>query len=124
LSAQPILNEKSDGGDGAGTQLGEVGQPMCSSNKNAPASRRVLHAAILNCMQLNADPNYGPLNGASSGRLPAEAVAQFFITQPILPQNYPGDPDAAKKLYVEFVDVVDPSDPNQTIVRDVVRLYR
>jgi hypothetical protein len=75
-------------------------------------------------MQLNADPNYGPLNGAQSGKLPAEALAEFFITQPILPQNYKGDADSGKKLWVEFINVVEPSATSQTIVKDVVRLYR
>jgi hypothetical protein len=76
-------------------------------------------------MQLNADPNYGPLNGAQSGQLPAEALAKFFITQPILPQNHKGDADSDKKLWVEFVDIEEVAPTNASSrIKDVVRLYR
>jgi Flp pilus assembly protein TadG len=117
-----VLNERSLG-VGGNPARGEVGAPQCSTNPG-DAKRRIIHAVVLNCLELDADPNYGPLNGASSDQLPAEGLAQFFIIQPILPQNYKGDADSAKKLYVEFIDIVRPSAVTQTIVHPIVRLYR
>jgi hypothetical protein len=120
IATPGLLADASLGPDGPGPQ-GEKGTPLCSASTPDP-NRRFLYAAILNCIELNNDPQYGPLNGASSSLLPVEAFAKFFITQPVLPNNAL-EPENEKKINVEFVDVVEPG-VNNEIAKDIVQLYR
>lgn len=88
---------------------GETGAPACyggGSLSDAP-DRRVLQAAVLNCLSLDLTEGQQP-------SLPVAAFAKFFLTLPLAPSQ--------TNLFVETVGLVNPSD--RTMNFDMVQLYR
>ena len=99
---------------------GEDGNPDCGATPSEPPDRRVFYGALLNCMALDADPNYGPLQGASNPDLPVEAFASFFFTEPV---EQGGGSTGEMTIWAEIIDVVEPGN-NRSVARDLVQLYR
>jgi hypothetical protein len=88
---------------------GETGAPACyggGSLSDAP-DRRVLQAAVLNCLSLDLGEGQQP-------SLPVAAFAKFFLTLPLAPSQ--------TNLFLETVGLVNPSD--RTMNFDMVQLYR
>ncbi len=81
--------------------LGESGNQSdtaCYGGTTAPVAadeRRVIFAAVLNCVELAAS---GELQGASTD-LPAEAFARMFMTKPVVTDG------SDKEIYLEMIDV-------------------
>jgi Flp pilus assembly protein TadG len=87
---------------------GESGVPACFAGdevSNTP-DRRILHAAIINCLSLG-------LAGSAQSNVPVAAFGKFFLTLPL--QRSQTD------LYVEAVGLVRPTDSENY---DMVQLYR
>jgi hypothetical protein len=82
--------------------------PACFAGdevSNTP-DRRILHAAIINCLSLG-------LAGSAQSNVPVAAFGKFFLTLPL--QRSQTD------LYVEAVGLVRPTDRENY---DMVQLYR
>jgi Flp pilus assembly protein TadG len=94
-----VMNQASVGG--------EVGAPQCGATATDVIDRRILHVAIVNCVE------QGPLQGRSTG-VPVEAFASFFLIRPV---------DMLDTIDLELVGLVEPG-ADQAVVRDVVQLYR
>jgi hypothetical protein len=86
---------------------GEVGPPQCGRAPTDVVDRRILHVAIVNCVE------QGPLQGRSYN-VPVEAFASFFLIRPV---------DQLDTIDLELVGLVEPG-ADQAVVRDVVQLYR
>jgi Flp pilus assembly protein TadG len=87
---------------------GETGVPACFAGggiSDVP-DRRILHAAVINCLSLN-------LAGSAQSDVPVAAFVKFFITLPL--QRSQTD------LYVETVGLVRSGD---SVNYDMVQLYR
>jgi hypothetical protein len=99
----------------AGSAKGEKGTPACYSGGGLSDSpdRRLLYAAIIDCLDLN-------VNGNSGGPLPVLAFGKFFITEPIA---NPPNPDAGT-IYSELVELIEPGTVANDVARDIVQLYR
>jgi hypothetical protein len=88
---------------------GETGAPACYGG---PAladmpDRRVLRAAVINCLNLDLDPDL-PVDR------PVAAFAKLFLTLPLAPSQ--------TNLFVEAIGLVNPSD--RPFNYDMVQLYR
>ncbi len=97
---QGIVSDHSPGG--------ETGTPACytGSAVSDPPDRRILHAAIINCLSLG-------LAGSAQSDVPVAAFGKFFLTLPL--QRSQTD------LYVEAAGLVRPGDSGN---HDMVQLYR
>jgi len=86
---------------------GESGAPACfkSGGLSAVPDRRILHAAIINCQNLQLTED--------AESVPVAAFGKFFLTLPL--QRSQTD------LYVEFLGLVRPGDG---VSYDIVQLYR
>jgi Flp pilus assembly protein TadG len=87
---------------------GESGAPACYAGSDIwdVPDRRVLQAAVVNCLSLN-------LAGSAQSNIPVAAFAKFFLTLPL--QRSQTD------LYVETVGLIGPDDHGN---HDMVQLYR
>jgi hypothetical protein len=97
---QGYLDDRSPGG--------ETGGPACYGGgvlSDAP-DRRVIHAAIVNCLSSNLDEQ--------SSVVRVVAFGKFFMTLPI--------PRGASDMYVEMVGLVTPGDGTRDF--EMVQLYR
>ncbi|MEJ1160087.1 TadE/TadG family type IV pilus assembly protein [Prosthecomicrobium sp. N25] len=107
-----------NGNGGGGGVKTENGVPMCyrtPSDINDSPDRRLIYAAMLNCMELDAT---NKIRGASNGPLPAVAFAKLFVTRPM-------DAASDDTLYAEMVDLVEGGANRDTdMSRDIVQLYR
>lgn len=97
----------------------EIGAPICYSGPQSaledPLDRRILNAAILDCLALDAE--YG-ISGSSSPPLPVTAFARLFLTEP-------AGSDSDQTIWAELVGLIEPGAPDaQNILRDIVQLYR
>lgn len=92
---------------------GEIGSPECSiGTPPAPANRRIMQAAILNCQALNA---LGIFDGGHETNIPIAAFGKFFTL-------HPADPSTGN-FNAEFTGLARVSD-EPFPVPNTVQLYR
>jgi hypothetical protein len=88
---------------------GEVGAPKCNTNAPPPnIDRRILYAAVVDCTSVG-------LKGGKATGVPVKAFAKFFFIQPV---------DSTNEIHAEFVGLVKPNGPTDTVAHDIVQLYR
>ena len=92
-----------------GNAKGEKGGPACYSGGGLSDTpdRRLVYAAIINCTNLD-------VHGNSGGPLPVLAFGKFFLTEPV----------SAGDIYSELIGLVEPGADSNSIVKDIVQLYR
>lgn len=91
----------------------EEGIPVCHNTGayTGEVDRRIIHAAVLNCNELEETYN---LSGGNNPPLPAEAFIEVFLTEPMGNGYY-------NSLYGEMVGLVEGRSP---VARDVVAMSR
>ncbi|MBR1251480.1 Tad domain-containing protein [Bradyrhizobium sp. AUGA SZCCT0169] len=100
---------------GGGTQgNGESGAPYCAGPNNGVAKRRIIHAAIINCLA-----HSGLITGGSTANnIPVADFGKFFMTQPVDATAA----DGAGVLYGEMSGLVGSLD--EVRIMNQVQLYR
>lgn len=95
---------------------GEVGMPQCygGGGLSDEPDRRHLFIAAIDCQANNvADDS----SGNSGPPVPVKAFVKMFLTKPVSQ-----GPD--QDIYAELVDVIEPGNTANGIVRDIIQLYR
>lgn len=110
-----LTTVRSDGGDGPGPK-GEVGAPQCygGGTLNDDPDRRLIFAAIINCLE-----HQDEMNG-SAENIPVVDFASFFLTEPV----EAGGPDE-DVVRAEIVDVTQfGAGTLDAFARDQIQLHR
>ncbi len=84
--------------------------PQCLATSPAGADRRVISAAIVNCLEWG-------VRGNSVNNVRSEAYAEFFLTEPA------GDGKEGGEIFAEFIRKIEPDDSDGKL-RRIVQLYR
>lgn len=114
--ANNLVNDWSGNGNpntgGASTGNGESGAPYCAGTGNGVANRRMIYAAVINCLA-HSDLITG---GSTANNIPVADFGKFFMTQPV---NATGNDGI---LYGEMSSLV--SSLDQVRIMNQVQLYR
>lgn len=104
---------------GSSTGAQEEGAPICYSGDSsaittdADFDRRLLHFAVMNCIEHNVSGN--------ESDVPSEAFVRAFMTEPVGDESVPGNNDF--DVYLEIVDVLQPGVADGPL-REYVEIFR
>jgi Flp pilus assembly protein TadG len=112
--ANNLVNDWSGNGqpNNGGAGNGESGAPYCAGPGNGVANRRIIHAAVINCLAHSALIT----GGSTANNIPVADFGKFFMTQPVDATGNDGI------LYGEMSGLVGSLD--QVRIMNQVQLYR